>query len=315
MKSCQDTKIIFFGTRELAARVLKRLLDAGYSPSLVVTGLDKPAGRKQELKVSPVKEVALKHNLSVAQPENPTELLERKAVKEAELFVLSAYGNILSKELVELPPKGVLNVHPSLLPKYRGPAPERFALLKGEKITGVTIILLDEKIDHGPILAQEEFEIPETMKHEELHAKLGAIGGKLLVKTIPLWLEGKIELKEQEHLKATFTKKVIKEDGRIDWNKEAEYIARQIRAFDPWPGTFTTLNEKTLKILEGRAEEISSEYSSLSPGTTISWEKGFAVVTAKGILVVEQLQIEGKNPVAAKEFLLGHKDFIGTILD
>ena len=310
----QDLNFIFFGTRELAAKVLERLLNAGYSPSLVVTAPDRKAGRKQKLTSSPVKKVALKHNLPLAQPENPAELQEKKELKEAELFVLSAYGNILSKELIELPSKGVLNVHPSLLPKYRGPAPERFALLNGEKKTGVTIILMDEQVDHGSIVAQEEFVIPQDMKHEELHTKLGEIGGELLVKTLPLWLKGKIKPKEQDHSKATFTKKVKKEDGRIDWNKEAEYILRQIRAFDSWPGTYTHWSKRTLKILQGSAGKIPSEYSSSFPGSIIPWQKGFAVVTPKDALVVEQVQLEGGKPMPAKDFLLGHKDFLGTIL-
>jgi methionyl-tRNA formyltransferase len=310
-------KFVFFGTRELAVKVLKRLLNAGYSPSLVVTGPDKLAGRKQELTSSPVKEVALKHNLPIAQPEKLSfTKFDSNLVSlslKPDLFVVAAYGNIIPKEILEIPRHGTLNVHPSLLPKYRGPAPERFALLKGEKITGVTIILLDEKVDHGPILAQEEFVIPEDMKHEELHQKLGEIGGELLVKTIPLWVKGEIEPKEQDHLKATFTKKIIKEDGRIDWSKEAEYIARQIRAFYPWPGTWTLWDGKILKILKGRAEAIPKEHSSLISGTTIPWQEGFGVVTGKGVLAVQQLQMEGKNPVSAKDFLLGHKDFLSIV--
>jgi len=307
-------KFVFFGTRELGAKVLENLLSSGYSPTLVITGPDRPAGRGRELLASPVKVVALKYNLALAQPEKPVELLSRKELKEAEFFVLAAYGNILSKELVELPLKGVLNVHPSLLPKYRGPSPERGALLQGEEKTGVTVMLMDEEIDHGPILAQEEFTIPKGMRHEELHLKLGEIGGELLVKAIPGWIQGKITPKEQEHSKATFTKKITKEQGRIDWSKEPEYIARQILAFDPWPGTFTSWQGKTLKVLKGKTGEALRSHTSLSLGTTIPWQDGFAVVAGKGVLVVEQIQMEGKNPVSAKDFLLGHKDFVGTTL-
>ncbi|TSC55670.1 MAG: methionyl-tRNA formyltransferase [Parcubacteria group bacterium Greene0714_21] len=276
-------KMIFFGTRGLGAKVLEHLLRNGYSPTLVVTGPDKPAGRKQELTPSPVKKVAQEHNLSLTQPERPAELLSRSELKEAEFIVLAAYGNILPKELVGLPPKGALNVHPSLLPLYRGPSPERSALLNGDEKTGVTVIVMDEKVDHGPILAQEEFVIPEDMRHEELHAKLGEIGGELLVKTLPLWLEGKIEPKEQDHTKATYTKKLTREDGRIDWKKPAEYIERQVRALNPWPGTFTTFEGKRLKILKAHIEQ--------------------------GTLIIDELQLEGKKPTTYREFLLGHKDF------
>jgi len=305
-------KFVFFGTREMGVKVLESLLKAGYSPSLVVTGPDRPAGRGRELLFSPVKVAALNHNLAVAQPEKPAELLFRKELTEAEFFVLAAYGNILPKKLVELPLKGVLNVHPSLLPKYRGPSPERFTLLNGDKKTGVTVILMDEKVDHGPILAQEEFIIPKDIKHEELHVKLGEIGGELLVKTIPQWLAGKITPKEQEHAEATFTRKITKEDGRIDWSKKPEYILRQIRAFYPWPGTYTFWQGKNIKILRGSKDTASSISAS---GSVIPWNDGFAIVTNAGVFIVEQLQMEGKNPVSAKDFLLGHKDFIGSILD
>tara|TARA_Y100000310_G_scaffold329325_1_gene398939 strand:+ start:3046 stop:3975 length:930 start_codon:yes stop_codon:yes gene_type:complete len=307
-------KFVFFGTRELAAKVLERLLQAGYSPAFVVTGPDRPAGRKQKLTASPVKEVALHHNLPLAQPEDPKELLSRSELKEAEFFVVAAYGNILPKELIELPPKGVLNVHPSLLPLYRGPAPERGVLLSGDKKTGVTVILVDEKVDHGPIVAKEEFSIPEDMRHEELHLKLGEIGGQLLVKTIPLWLQGKITPKEQDHSKATFTKKAKKEDGRIDWSKEAQYITRQIRAFYPWPGTYTLWQEKLVKVLQAKAIDTPEEYQEAKSGTVFSFQKQFAVVTGKQSLLVEQLQLAAGNPMPSQDFLLGHKDFLGTIL-
>jgi methionyl-tRNA formyltransferase len=307
-------KLVFFGTRELGAVVLESLLKGGYFPSLVVTREDKPAGRKQELLFSPVKIVAQQHNLPLAQPESAAELLLHQEIKEAEFFVLAAYGNILPKELVDLPPKGVLNVHPSLLPKYRGPSPERYALLNGEEKTGVTVMLMDEQIDHGPILAQEEFVIPKDMKHEELHRALGEIGGELLVKTIPQWLQGKIVLKEQDHSKATFSKKIAKEDGKIDWSKEALYIARQIRAFYPWPGTYTFWKGKMLKILQAKAREASRDHDPGFVASVIPWHEGFAVVSGKGVLAVEQLQMEGKKPVSARDFLLGHKEFLGTIL-
>lgn len=313
-------KFVFFGTRELGAKVLESLVRGGYSLSLVITGPDKPAGRKQELLPSPVKKVAREHNLPLAQPEKPAELLSRPELKEAELFVLAAYGNILPKELVELPPKGVLNVHPSLLPKYRGPSPERTALLEGEEKTGVSVMLMDEEIDHGPILAQEEFVIPKGMRHEELHSKLGEIGGKLLVKTIPEWIQGDIVPAEQDHSKATFTKKITKEDGRIDWSKTAAYIARQIRAFDPWPGTFTLFkmkdtnqNSRLLKIL--KAEVIPQTPTEKAVGETFLTSDGkLAVQCGEGALIIERLQLEGKNPVSARDFLLGHKNFLGSLL-
>lgn len=310
----RSMKFVFFGTRELGARVLERLLASGYSPSLVVTSPDRPAGRKLEPLVSPVKKLALLHNLLVAQPEKPAELLIRPELTEAGYFVLAAYGAILPKALVELPPKGVLNVHPSLLPKYRGPSPERAALLAGDKKTGVTVMLLDEKVDHGPVLAQEEFAIPEGTRHEQLHEALGELGGDLLAKTIPLWLEGKIKPVAQNHGKATLTSKVSKEQGRIDWKEPAEYIMRQIRAYDPWPGTFTSWNGKLLKVLEASTADFPG-YDSFAPGDTFSLQGRPAVMTGSGALVLERVQLEGRNPALARDFLLGHKDFIRAKLN
>lgn len=318
-------KFVFFGTRELGAIVLKHLLSHGYSPSLVVTGPDKPAGRKQKLTPSPVKACILKHetwNLKLLQPE---ELDSRFTLYvssfKPDLIVVAAYGKILPKDILDIPVHGALNVHPSLLPLYRGPSPERGALLNGDEKTGVTVILMDEKADHGPILAQEEFAIPENMRHEELHAKLGEIGGELLVKTIPQWLQGKITPKEQDHSRATYTKKLTKEDGRIDWNKSAEYIERQVRAFYPWPGTFTSFKAKrqktkdkitiqNLKILKASVLlniEGEAGRTFLAHGDTIG------VYTGIDALLIDELQLEGGKPMSSKEFLLGHRDFIGYV--
>ena len=316
-------KFVFFGTRELGAIVLERLLAKDYVPSLVVTAPDKPTGRKQELTPSPVKKVAGRYNLPLTQPERPVELLSRPELKEAEFMVLAAYGFILSKELVKLPPKGILNVHPSLLPLYRGPSPEQSSLLNGDEKTGATIMLMDEEVDHGPILAQLEFIIPKDMKHEELHSALGKLGGELLVETIPKWLEGAIVPKEQDHSKATYTKKLTKEDGRIDWTKAAAYIERQVRALHPWPGTYTKLEIqnpksetsskfKILKILKAEAiEGIQGE-----PGKTfVAPGKNLGVYTGSGALLIKELQLEGKRPVYSKEFLLGYPGVLNTILN
>lgn len=298
--------------------MLEHLLGNGHSPTLVVTGPDKPAGRKQELTPSPVKKVAQTHNLPLAQPERPVELLSRSELQEAEFIVLAAYGNILPKELVELPPKGALNVHPSLLPLYRGPSPERGALLNGDQKTGVTVILMDEQIDHGPILAQREFFIPKDMRHEELHAALGELGGELLVETIPAWLGGTIVPKEQNHGKATFTRKMTKEDGRIDWSKPAEYIERQVRALYPWPGTFTFFKDaqekqQMLKILKANVL-MQTKPGLVKPGLVfLTQNEKLAVQTKENTLIVEELQLEGGKPMNSKEFLLGHKGLVGSV--
>lgn len=300
---------------------MERLLTKGYVPSLVVTAPDKPTGRKQELTPSPVKKAASQHTLPLAQPERPVELLSRPELKEAEFMVLAAYGSILPKELVKLPPKGILNVHPSLLPLYRGPSPERASLLNGDDKTGVTVMLMDEEVDHGPIVAQLEFAIPKGIKHEELHSALGELGGELLAETIPKWLEGAIIPKEQDHSKATYTKKLAREDGRIDWTKPAAYIERQVRALHPWPGTFCKVGvqnkksknrEQNLKILKAEAiEDVQGEAGKtfVAPGNKLG------VYTRSGALLIEELQLEGKRPVSSKEFLLGYPDILNATLN
>jgi len=309
--------IVFFGTPEFGATILEKLIQAQQKPSLAVTTPDEPVGRKKLLTPPPVKVTAEKHDIPVLQPD----ILDRDVASKLQdvkpdLLILASYGRIIPKEILALAQKGAMNVHPSLLPLYRGPSPVQSVILEGEEKTGVTIILMDEDIDHGPIIAQQELAEPiGKMTQEELKEKLADVGGDLLVKVVPKWLSGDIVPQPQNHELATFTKKVTKEDGRIDWNKEAEYIARQIRGLYPWPGTFTTWNKKTLKILRGKTEEIPSEHSSTPPGTTIPWQEGFSVMTAKGVLVVEQVQPEGGKPMPAKDFLLGHKDFLGTVLN
>ena len=211
-----------------------------------------------------------------------------EVVKEVDascdLLVVASHGQIVSKKVLETAKHGALNVHPSLLPKNRGPSPIQTTLLQGDTETGVTIMLMDEEIDHGPILAMESYDMKDKKyTYEELHKKLGEMGADLLVKTIPKWIEGKISPKEQEHDKATYTEKLTREDGKIDWTKPAVYIERQIRAFYPWPGTFTFWAGKRVKILKAH----------------VTQDK----------LVIDELQLEGKKPTTMQEFLLGHKDF------
>ena len=206
--------------------------------------------------------------------------------KEVDLIVVASYGKILPKEMLKIPKYGALNAHPSLLPKYRGPAPVPTTILNGEKETGVTIILMDEQVDHGPILASKKFEIGDKkITTPELLKILWELGGDLLVETIPKWIRGEITPQEQDHSKATYTKKLTREDGRIDWDRPVEYIERQIRAFFPWPGVFTFWKGKRLKVLK-------------------------SYINDQGKLVVDELQLEGKKPTTYREFLLGHKDFI-----
>jgi methionyl-tRNA formyltransferase len=318
--------IVFFGTSEFGAIILGSMVRAGYSPVLAVTQPDKPAGRKQLLTSPPVKIIAEKYQIPLFQPVR----LDNSAIaellrQEAGIFFLAAYGKILPKEVLEIPKYGALNVHPSLLPKYRGPSPVQSAILAGEKATGVTILLMDEELDHGPIVAHQEVAIG-TFDALELKNRLAEVGAKLLVETIPQWVAGKISPREQDHSQVTFTKRFAKEDGRIDWNKEAEYKERQVRALYPWPGTFTKLKVKSdpfdktqghpersrtdekLKIIKILRANVIDGDPSKNPGETLLASGGkLAVQTGKGALLIEELQLEGGKPMHSREFLLGHK--------
>ena len=307
-------KIIFFGTSEFGVIILKKLIQAGYSLVLAVTTPDKPAGRKQALTPPPVKIFAETQGLAIFQPAK----LDQDAVrfvqdKNPDLFVVAAYGKILPKALLSIPQKGSLNVHPSLLPRYRGSSPVHAALLNDDKETGVSIIVLDEAMDHGPIAAVERFSIQKKYAYPELHNALAELGGDLLLRTIPLWTEGKIRAQAQNDPEATYTSIIQKEQGRIDWGKEAMYIERQVRALYPWPGTFTVCEidgkQKMMKIL--KASVLSQDRPIGKPGQAFPPPlPGIAVQTGKDALVVEELQLEGGKPMSSKEFLFGHKNFI-----
>ena len=275
-------KIIFMGTPEFGAIILEKLCRANLKPVLVITAPDKPVGRKQVLTPPPVKIMAERYKIPVIQPKHILD--SRFQILGSDLIVVAAYGHILPKDILDIPKYGCLNVHPSLLPKYRGPSPIQYAILNGDKKTGVTIVLMDEKIDHGDIVANSKFEIRNSkITYLELHNKLAEFGANLLVKTIPKWLKGEIKPRPQNHSKATYTKILKKQDGKIDWQKPAEETERQIRALNPWPGTYTIYNEKTLKILKA---ELS-----------------------KGNLIIKEVQLEGKKPMNFEDFLRGHPGF------
>lgn len=313
-KFCQEIKFIFMGTPEFGAIILKWLCQANYKPILVVTSPDKPKGRKQILTPPPVKVVAQKYKIPIAQPERIMNYeFEIKNLKP-DLILVVAYGQILPKEVLEIPKYGCLNVHPSLLPKYRGASPIQYAILNGDKETGVTIILMDEKMDQGPILTISKFQITNPkITYLELHNKLAELGAKLLIETIPKWVKGEIKPKSQDESKATYTKILTKKDGKIDWQKSAEEIERQIRAFDPWPGSWTLWEGKRIKILKARVLK-NEKKSYLLGRTLINPQNELCVQCGKDFLIVERLKLEGKREMTSEEFFRGHPNFIGTIL-
>ena len=255
----------FFGTSEFSVKILEKLIESGYAPSLVVTAPDKPRGRKMALTPPPVKVSAQKYNLKIIQPEKLSDL-DIECPSGLDLFIVAAYGKIIPKSVLEIPKFGALNVHPSLLPKFRGPSPIQSFILSGEEKTGVTIMLMDEQVDHGQILSQKEFEAlnPKSeirnksqiqnlkLNSKELEEKLAELGGQMLVDAIPKWVNGEIKPQEQDHGQATFTKKITKEDGLVDLEKDKpETIYKKFLAFQSWPGVyyFTEKEGKNIRVI------------------------------------------------------------------
>lgn len=255
-----NINFVFFGTSELSVKVLDILIKNGYVPDLVITAPDKPKGRKMIITPPPVKIFALKHNLKIDQPVSLSSYnLQPNAYN---LLIVASYGKIIPKSILNVPKYGTLNVHPSLLPKFRGPSPIQSFILSGEKETGTTIMLMDEQVDHGQILAQQNLEakLPSPLgslaskwlNAKQLEEKLAELGGQMLVEIIPRWVNGEIKPIEQNHSQATFTKKIGKEDGLVDLEKDKpEIIYRKFLAFQSWPGIyyFTEKNGKKLRVI------------------------------------------------------------------
>ena len=331
-------KIIFLGTSEFGAIVLEGLIQNNYKPILVITAPDKPMGRRQILTPPPVKLLAKKYNIPIEQPEKiknlkpqplcrgagPRPFEKRRWLKiknlQAELVVTAAYGQILPKEILKIPRYGCLNVHPSLLPKYRGPSPIHTAILNGDKKTGVTIIKMIEKVDSGSIIAQKELiSLTGRETYKTLHNQLAEKGANLLIETIPKWIKGEIEPKPQDESKASYTKILTRQDGKIDWKKSAEEIERQIRAFEKWPGSFTfweIMKEKLLRIKILKAGIFKSPVSkTFSVGKILVVPQNqVGVQCGKDFLIIEELQLEGQKPMSSEEFLRGHPDFAHATL-
>lgn len=308
-------RLVFMGTPEFAVPSLEALAGRGtYEIVLVITQPDRPAGRGRALQPSAIKQTAERFGLPVWTPENLRREEAQTRLREAapDVQVVVAYGEILRPAVLEIPPHGTLNVHASLLPKYRGPAPIAGALLAGERETGVTIMLLDPGMDTGPILSQRAIPIAPDDTAGSLHDRLAQLGAELLIETLPRWLAGEIQPQPQDHSKATVTRMLTKEDGRLDWTQPAAALANRVRAFDPWPGAFTTWKGQQLKILKARALE---RPAMLSPGMVAHIAEGVAVATGTGWLLLEIVQLAGKRPQPVETFVHGHQEFIGSPLE
>ncbi|MFB3887654.1 MAG: methionyl-tRNA formyltransferase [Thermodesulfobacteriota bacterium] len=307
-------RIVFFGTPAFAIPVLEKLIQGQEEVAAVVTQPDREKGRGRKAVPSPVKELALGQGLPLFQPEKARGEAFQNSIRSLhpDLFVVVAYGQILPKSLLEIPRQGAVNVHASLLPKYRGAAPIPWAILRGERVTGVTTMAMDEGMDTGDILLQAETPIDEKETGQTLHDRLALLGAELLSETIRRMRAGSVRPVPQDHSKATYAPPLKKEDGKIDWSKEAEEIDRQVRALNPWPGAFTEWNGRLLKIHKG---EVRKEVSKKEAGM-ISWVGSdfIEVGTGRGSFVIREVQLEGKRRMSVREFLSGHHIAVETVL-
>lgn len=312
-------KIIFFGTSDFAVPALEALVKEGYEIAAVITTPDEPVGRKQTITPPPVKITAQKLDLKILQPEklkNNKELVSCLLPLEPDIGIIASYGRIIPFEILDLPKRGFLNIHPSLLPKYRGPSPIQNVLLSDDRETGVSIMKVDEQVDHGPVLAYSLELIADSEKYEDLYGKLAKIGADLLVKILPDYLSGKIRPVAQDHSQATFTKFIKKADGRIDWHKTAGEIYNQFRAFHLWPGIWTSWQGKTLKITDCKISDRQAYHGHDEIYISKVYQEDDEVYVPSGIghIDILRVQLEGGKEMFITDFLAGHKDFIGSKL-
>ncbi|MBM2832475.1 MAG: hypothetical protein HW414_1527 [Dehalococcoidia bacterium] len=310
-------KIVFMGSGSFALPVLESLL-RHYPVAAVYTQPDRPAGRGRATSPSEVKKLALDGGVPVFQPPSlkPAAEVERLRELKPEAIVVAAYGLILRLEVLGLPPFGCINIHPSLLPGHRGPSPIVATLLAGDRVTGVSIMLMEEGVDTGPVLARQEEPVLPGDTAGSLTARLAGVAAKLLETTLSEWFAGRIRPRQQDDTKATYSRLIAKEDGELDWRLPAVELERQVRAYDPWPGTSTTWEGRRLKVLRvsllpGKKAGDEGRVVALDPagvGTPVG------VQTGDGVLGLLLLQIEGKRPLSAVEFVRGQRGFIGAVL-
>ena len=308
-------KIVFMGTPDFAAGALLALIEAGHEILAVVTQPDKPKGRSSQLVFSPVKEVALKSGIPVFQPVKikTPEAVEELKKYEADIYIVAAFGQILSQEILDIPKFGCLNIHASLLPKYRGASPIQHVIIDGEKKTGVTIMQMNAGLDTGDMLYKKEVVIEENDTFETLHDKLMVIGGQAIVEMLPLLEAGKITPEKQNDEESNYASLISKSMGIIDFNKESIVIDRLVRGMNPWPSAYTYYNGKQLKVWKVKVSGQDTE--STEPGTVIAVNKdSIEVSCAKGSILIYELQLEGKKRMSTHDFLLGVKVAVGDKL-
>lgn len=305
-------KIIFFGTSQFAVPSLKKIMESKHELLAVVTQPDRKKGRHLKLASPPVKrelrgESITIHQLQKVSDPDMISILKRY---DADIFVVAAFGQILTKDVLKVPKKFCVNLHASLLPKYRGAAPVNYAVINGDKRSGVTTIKMDEKMDEGEIILKRAADILDTDTSETLNEKLSQIGAEVLIETIDLIEKGKARFIRQKVAEATYAHKLKKEDGLIDWSRDACVIHNKIRGLVPWPGAYTHLGDKLIKIWKSDFNKSRTEKVNIGSIVKLINE-GIVVGTGKGELTIEMLQLEGGKRLKSGEFLRGHKLKVG----
>lgn len=311
MKDLKKFKIIYLGTPEIAVKPLKKLVNTGFNVVAVFCQPDKEKGRGKKIQKPEVKIASEELGIITLQPKDKEELSKLVTEISPDLAIIFAYGMIIPQKIIESVPYGFLNIHPSLLPKFRGSTPVQAAILNGEEKTGVSIISLTKEVDAGPIVQQEELEVDKDDTTLTLGDKLSELGSNLIAEAAEKVLDRTALFEKQNEKEATFTKIIKKVDGKIDWNKSAEDLTREIRAYAPWPGSYTYWEDKLIKILG--ADSISKDLEGKN-GQVIIEESNLYVIAGKETLKITKLQIEGRNPMPSKDFLNGFPEINKAIL-
>jgi len=308
-------KVVFMGTPDFAVATVDAIAKAGHEIVMVVTQPDKPKGRGKEMQFPAVKTWAVEHDIPVYQPKRirEPEAVEVLKKQDADIFIVAAFGQILPKEVLEIPPLGCVNVHASLLPKYRGAAPIQWAVMNGDEVSGVTTMQMGVGLDDGDMLLKEEVRLAADETGGSLFDKLAIVGGELCVKTMEGLAAGTITPVSQEEAEATHVGMIKKSMGNLDFTRSAVELERLVRGLNPWPSAYTHLENKSLKIWKARVEK--NIVPDAVPGQVVAADAdGIAVVTGDGLLVMEEIQLEGKKRMPVADFLRGRDIPAGTIL-
>ena len=310
-KTQDSLKVAFAGGGSFALPIFKALTE-NYSDLTLLTKRDKPKGRGGKVTISPIKQMAQKNNVPIFEPKNKLEMEEIVARIKPDIVIVASLGIIITQVTLDMPKYGFLNVHFSLLPLHRGSCPVQDTILAGDKKAGITIQKMAAEVDAGDVVSQFAINLDGRETTASLGSGLSSLAAKKIIDVIKSYTTGTITPQRQDHSQATFTKMIQKTDGAIDWSESAENIERKVRAYTPWPGTYTYWNKKLLKVIEANA---TNEKSDEKPGTFVDLgNKEYGVQTGNGVLVLKKVQLEGKKPLVTSDFIIGNNSIIGNIL-